>query len=124
MMCLKCFQTVITYLFFILALNLFPVLSSQVKLKKNTETGEVWEVVSRRETEETLTLPFTLTQVDKCDHVFIHRQLSSNSLGFYLMFVTIDPSLETMHGILKVFKGSAAQHHALCNEGADTASAV
>ncbi|KAK5899958.1 hypothetical protein CesoFtcFv8_009376 [Champsocephalus esox] len=34
----------------------------KVKLKKNTETGEVWEVVSRRETEETLTLPFTLTQ--------------------------------------------------------------
>ncbi|KAF3851962.1 hypothetical protein F7725_005317 [Dissostichus mawsoni] len=40
-------------------------ISIKVKLKRNTETGEVWEVVSRRETEETLTLPLTLTQVDK-----------------------------------------------------------
>ena len=88
-----------------------------MKLKRNTETGEAWEVVSRRETEETLTLPFTLTQVDKCDLFLYTDSCHPIHLDYILCLLLLDPSLETMHGILKVFKGTAAQHHALCNEG-------
>ncbi len=68
----------LSFLPFVFSSSPYFLPSVQVKLRRRTK-GEVWEVVSVQDTDETLSVLTSLKQVSKNDDEFLKTHLSSGS---------------------------------------------